>query len=57
MGKRGQGNVAGRLTTGRAILAVEFWGEAMEGAGPHVLRGSRGIRSAGCCRAALRGRT
>lgn len=57
VGQRGQGDVTSRLTTGRAILTVEFRGEAVQGAGPHVLRGSGGVWSAGGWRAALGGGT
>lgn len=57
MGQWGEGNVTGRLTTSRAILAVQFWGEAMQGAGPHVLRRCGGVWSAGSWRAALWGCT
>ena len=57
MGERGQGDVTCRFTTGRAILAVEFRGEAVQGAGPHVLRGSGRVWSAGGWRAALGGST
>lgn len=55
--KRGEGNVTSRFATGRAILAVEFRGEAMQGTGPHVLRRCGGVRSAGGWRAALGGGT
>lgn len=57
MGQRGQGDVTSRLTTGRSILTVEFRGEAVQRAGPHVLRGSGGVWSAGGWRAALGGGT
>lgn len=53
VGQWGEGDVTSRFTTGRAILAVEFWGEAMEGAGPHVLRWCRGVWSTRGWRAAL----
>lgn len=55
--KRGEGNVTSRLATGRTILAVEFRGEAMQGAGPHVLRWCGGVWSTGGWRAALGGGT
>lgn len=51
--KRGEGNVTGRLATGRAILTVEFRGEAVQGAGPHVLRRCGGVWGTGGWRAAL----
>lgn len=38
VGQWGQGDVTSRFTTGRPILAVEFRGESVQGAGPHVLR-------------------
>ena len=57
VGERGQGDVTCRLTTGRAILPVEFGGEAVQGAGPHVLRGSGGVWGAGGWRAAQGGGT
>ena len=56
MGQRGQGDVAGRLAAGRAVLAVQLGGEAVQGAGPHVLRGGRGVGGTGGWRAALGGR-
>jgi len=55
VGERGQGYVARRLAACRAILVVELRGEAVQGAGPHVLRGNGGVRSAGGRRAALGG--
>lgn len=57
VGQRGQGDVTSRLTTGRTILAVELRGEAVQGAGPHMLRGSGRVWSAGGWRAALGGST
>lgn len=55
MGQWGEGDVTSRLTSGRAVLAVEFRGEAMQGAGPHVLRRCRRVGSTGGRRAALGG--
>lgn len=57
MGQWGKGDVTSRLTSGRAVLAVEFRGEAMQGAGPHVLRRCRRVGSTGGWRAALGGST
>lgn len=53
MGQRREGDVTGRLAACRAVLAMEFRGEAVQGAGPHVLRRSGGVGSAGGRRAAL----
>lgn len=49
----GQRDVAGRFAARRAVLAVKFGGQAMQRAGPHVVRGCWGVRGAGCWRAAL----
>lgn len=57
MRQRREGDVTGRFAACGAVLAVELWGEAMQGAGPHVLRWSRGVGSAGGRRAALGGRS
>lgn len=43
----GQRDVAGRFAARRAVLAVEFGRQAVQGAGPHVVRGGRGVRGAG----------
>lgn len=53
--QRGQRDVAGGFATRRAVLAVEFGRQAVQGAGPHVVRGCRGVRGAGCRGAALGG--
>lgn len=53
--QRGQRNVAGRFAACRAVLAMKFGRQAMQGAGPHVVRGCWGVRGAGCWGAALRG--
>lgn len=55
MCQRREGDVASRFAACRAVLAVEFWREAVQGAGPHVLRRSGGVGSAGGRRAALGG--
>lgn len=57
MSQWGQRDITSRLTTGRAILAVELRGEAVQGAGPHVLRWSGGVWGAGGWGAALGGST
>lgn len=53
----GEWDVASGFTPCGAVLAVEFWGEAVQGAGPHVLRGSGGVGSTGGWGAALGGRS
>lgn len=55
VGQGGQRDVASRFASGRAILAMKFRGEAVQRAGPHVLRGRGGVWSAGSWRAALGG--
>ena len=52
--QRGQWDVACRFAACRAVLAVKFGGQAMQGAGPHMMRGCWRVGSAGCWRAALR---
>lgn len=37
----GQWDVAGRFAASRAVLAVKFGRQAMQGAGPHVVGGCR----------------
>lgn len=51
----GQRDVAGRFTACRAVLAVKFGREAVQGAGPHVMRGCWGVWGTGCWGAALGG--
>lgn len=51
--QRGQRDVAGRLAARGAVLAVKLGGQAVEGAGPHVVGGGRGVGSAGRRGAAL----
>lgn len=55
MRQRREGDVTGGFAARRAVLAMEFWREAVQGAGPHVLRRSGGVGSAGGRRAALGG--
>lgn len=42
-GQRGEGDVAGRLAPGGAVLALELGGEAVQGAGPDVAGARRGV--------------
>lgn len=49
----GQRDVAGRFAARGAVLAVEFRRQAVQGAGPHVMRGCWGVRGTGCWGAAL----
>lgn len=51
----GQRDVACRFAACRAVLAVKFGRQAVQGAGPHVVRGCWGVRGAGCRGAALGG--
>lgn len=51
----GQGDVAGRFAACRAVLAVQFGRQAVQGAGPHVVGGCWGVGGAGCWGAALGG--
>lgn len=51
----GQRDVAGRFAASRAVLAVKFRRQSVQGAGPHVVRGCWGVRGAGGWRAALGG--
>lgn len=37
VGQRGQGDVTGGLAPGGSVLAVQFWGQTVQGAWPHVL--------------------
>lgn len=41
VGQGGQWDVAGRFAASRAVLAVKFGRQAVQGAGPHVVRGCR----------------
>lgn len=41
--QRGQWDVTSGFAARRAVLAVEFGGKAVQGAGPHVVGGSRGV--------------
>lgn len=52
--QRRQGDVTGRLAPRRAILAVELRREAVQGAGPHMVRGCWGVGGARRGGAALR---
>lgn len=52
--QRGEGDVAGRFASGRAVLALELRGEAVQGTGPDVAGARRGVWDAGAGRAALR---
>lgn len=51
----GQRDVAGRFAARRAVLAVKFGRQAVQGAGPHVVRGCWGVWGTGCWGAALGG--
>ena len=53
-GQGGEGDVPGRLASGRAVLALELRGEAVQRAGPDVAGARRGVWDAGAGRAALR---
>lgn len=44
--QRGEWDVTSGFAACRAVLAVEFGGQAMQGAGPHVVGGRWGVGSA-----------
>lgn len=50
-----QGDVAGRFAACRSVLTVQFRGQAVQGAGPHVVSGRWGVGGAGGGGAALGG--
>lgn len=55
VGERGEWDVAGRFAACGAVLSVKFGGQAVQRAGPHVVRLSRGVGGARCRGAALGG--
>lgn len=52
-GQRGKGDVAGRLASRGAILPLELWSKAMQGAGPDVPGACWGVWDTGAGGAAL----